>query len=395
MVIDGTYIDKKCPFTGNVSIRGRILSGVVTKMKMQRTIVIRRDYLHYIRKYNRFEKRHKNISVHLSPCFRDVSVGDNVTVGECRPLSKTVRFNVLKAIDGTYIDKKCPFTGNVSIRGRILSGVVTKLKMQRTIVTRRDYLHYIRKYNRFEKRHKNISVQLSPCFRDVSVGDNVTVGECRPLSKTVRFNVLKAIDGTFIDKKCPFTGNVSIRGRILSGVVTKMKMQRTIVTRRDYLHYIRKYNRFEKRHKNISVQLSPCFRDVSVGDNVTVGECRPLSKTVRFNVLKAIDGTYIDKKCPFTGNVSIRGRILSGVVTKMKMQRTIVIRRDYLHYIRKYNRFEKRHKNISVHLSPCFRDVSVGDNVTVGECRPLSKTVRFNVLKVMKAAGAKKQFQMF
>ncbi|KAI4787541.1 hypothetical protein KUCAC02_036398 [Chaenocephalus aceratus] len=110
---------------------------------------------------------------------------------------------------------------------------------------------------------------------------------------------------------------------------------------------------------------------------------------------EVIDGTYIDKKCPFTGNVSIRGRILSGVVTKMKMQRTIVIRRDYLHYIRKYNRFEKRHKNISVHLSPCFRDVSVGDNVTVGECRPLSKTVRFNVLKVMKAAGAKKQFQKF
>uniref|UniRef100_A0A8D3DZZ8 Small ribosomal subunit protein uS17 n=1 Tax=Scophthalmus maximus TaxID=52904 RepID=A0A8D3DZZ8_SCOMX len=110
---------------------------------------------------------------------------------------------------------------------------------------------------------------------------------------------------------------------------------------------------------------------------------------------EAIDGTYIDKKCPFTGNVSIRGRILSGVVTKMKMQRTIVIRRDYLHYIRKYNRFEKRHKNISVHLSPCFRDVSVGDIVTVGECRPLSKTVRFNVLKVTKAAGAKKQFQKF
>ncbi|KAI4787540.1 hypothetical protein KUCAC02_036397, partial [Chaenocephalus aceratus] len=121
---------------------------------------------------------------------------------------------------------------------------------------------------------------------------------------------------------------------------------------------------------------------------------------------EAIDGTYIDKKCPFTGNVSIRGRILSGKFKhltlylhkcgdQMKMQRTIVIRRDYLHYIRKYNRFEKRHKNISVHLSPCFRDVSVGDNVTVGECRPLSKTVRFNVLKVMKAAGAKKQFQKF
>nr|CAD7448552.1 unnamed protein product [Timema bartmani]CAD7590267.1 unnamed protein product [Timema genevievae] len=111
--------------------------------------------------------------------------------------------------------------------------------------------------------------------------------------------------------------------------------------------------------------------------------------------LEAIEGTYIDKKCPFTGNVSIRGRILTGVVQKMKMQRTIVIRRDYLHYIRKYNRFEKRHRNMSVHLSPCFRDVEIGDVVTVGECRPLSKTVRFNVLKVTKGTGAKKSFKKF
>merc|ERR1711946_62683 len=86
---------------------------------------------------------------------------------------------------------------------------------------------------------------------------------------------------------------------------------------------------------------------------------------------EAIEGTYIDKKCPFTGNVSIRGRILSGVVMKMKMQRTCVVRRDYLHYIRKYNRYEKRHKTISVHISPAFRDAKVGDTATIGECRPL------------------------
>ena len=34
---------------------------------------------------------------------------------------------------------------------------------------------------------------------------------------------------------------------------------------------------------------------------------------------EAIEGNYIDKKCPFTGNVSIRGRILSGVVKSTKM----------------------------------------------------------------------------
>ena len=77
--------------------------------------------------------------------------------------------------------------------------------------------------------------------------------------------------------------------------------------------------------------------------------------TFIWNILQATEGTYIDKKCPFTGNVSIRGRILTGIVKSKKMKRTIVIRRDYLHYIKKYHRFEKRHKNISVHCSPCFR----------------------------------------
>jgi len=110
---------------------------------------------------------------------------------------------------------------------------------------------------------------------------------------------------------------------------------------------------------------------------------------------EAIEPTYIDKKCPFTGNISIRGKILSGTVLKLKMRRTIVIRRDYLHKVTKYNRYEKRHKNMSVHLSPCFKDVKIGDIVTVGECRPISKTVRFNVLKVSKAPGTKKSFQKF
>uniref|UniRef100_A0A7S3RUU3 Small ribosomal subunit protein uS17 n=1 Tax=Strombidinopsis acuminata TaxID=141414 RepID=A0A7S3RUU3_9SPIT len=95
---------------------------------------------------------------------------------------------------------------------------------------------------------------------------------------------------------------------------------------------------------------------------------------------EAIEGNYIDHKCPFTGNVAIRGRIFKGVVVSTKMNRTIVIRRDYLHYIKKYNRFEKRHKTITVHCSPAFR-LRSGDVVTVGQCRPLSKTVRFNVIR--------------
>ncbi|KAK4555126.1 40S ribosomal protein S11-B [Recurvomyces mirabilis] len=109
----------------------------------------------------------------------------------------------------------------------------------------------------------------------------------------------------------------------------------------------------------------------------------------------AINGNYIDKKCPFTGLVSIRGRILTGTVVSTKMHRTLVIRREYLHFIPKYARYEKRHKNLSAHVSPAFR-VEEGDRVTVGQCRPLSKTVRFNVLRVLPKTGKSvKGFEKF
>merc|ERR1712167_274110 len=109
---------------------------------------------------------------------------------------------------------------------------------------------------------------------------------------------------------------------------------------------------------------------------------------------EAINGTYIDKKCPWTGNVTIRGRILTGIVASTKMKNTITLRRDYLHYIKKYRRFEKRHKMLSAHASPAFR-IKEGDTVTVAQCRPLSKTVRFNVMRIDTTIGGKKGFSMF
>ena len=108
-------------------------------------------------------------------------------------------------------------------------------------------------------------------------------------------------------------------------------------------------------------------------------------------------GNYVDKKCPFTGGVSIRGRILKGLVISTKMKRTIIVRKDYLHYISKYRRYEKRHKNVAAHCSPAFT-VKEGDIVTIGQCRPLSKTVRFNVVAheaAVNAGTGKKSFRMF
>ena len=41
----------------------------------------------------------------------------------------------LEAKEGTYIDKKCPWTGNISIRGKLLRGVVVSTKMKRYVPT--------------------------------------------------------------------------------------------------------------------------------------------------------------------------------------------------------------------------------------------------------------------
>jgi small subunit ribosomal protein S11e len=87
-----------------------------------------------------------------------------------------------------------------------------------------------------------------------------------------------------------------------------------------------------------------------------------------------------------------------GVVLSAKMSRTVVLRRDYLHYIKKYNRFEKRHHNLPAHCAPCYGRTKIGDVVTVGQCRPLSKTVRFNVIRVEKKkieGNVRKTFVMF
>mmetsp|Transcript_27634 Transcript_27634/g.76058 ORF Transcript_27634/g.76058 Transcript_27634/m.76058 type:complete len:171 (+) Transcript_27634:87-599(+) len=110
----------------------------------------------------------------------------------------------------------------------------------------------------------------------------------------------------------------------------------------------------------------------------------------------AIEGNFVDKKCPFTGNVSIRGSILKGIVISTKMKRTIVVRRDYLHYVKKYRRFEKRHGNVAAHCTPAF-PVKEGDIVTIGQCRPLSKTVRFNVVahEPQRVIHGKKSFRVF
>jgi small subunit ribosomal protein S17 len=91
--------DPHCPFHGGFSVRGQIIDGQVMSTRMERSARIQREYLRYIPKFERYEKRTSSYTAHAPPCL-DVQVGDLVKIMECRPLSKTKSFVVIEAKRG-------------------------------------------------------------------------------------------------------------------------------------------------------------------------------------------------------------------------------------------------------------------------------------------------------
>jgi len=90
-----------------------------------------------------------------------------------------------------------------------------------------------------------------------------------------------------------------------------------------------------------------------------------------------------DPNCPFHGTLPVRGKILEGNVVSSKMSRSVIVERNYLHFIPKYERYERRRSRIAAHNPACI-DAKKGDKVKIAECRPLSKTKHFVVIERMK-----------
>jgi len=101
-------------------------------------------------------------------------------------------------------------------------------------------------------------------------------------------------------------------------------------------------------------------------------------------VLKKPKASCDDVNCPFHGKLSVRGRVIEGIVVSDKMDKTVIVRRDYMHYVPKYMRYERRHSRIPAHNPPCI-DAKTGDKVKIMECRPISKTVSFVVVEKLEA----------
>lgn len=89
--------DPKCPFHGELPVRGRAFDGVVVSDKMTHTVTVSLERMQYIPKYERYERRTSTYHAHNPPCIA-AKAGDKIRIMECRRLSKTKAFVVVQKL---------------------------------------------------------------------------------------------------------------------------------------------------------------------------------------------------------------------------------------------------------------------------------------------------------
>jgi small subunit ribosomal protein S17 len=84
--------------------------------------------------------------------------------------------------------------------------------------------------------------------------------------------------------------------------------------------------------------------------------------------------------------VEANKKVITGTVVSNKMDKTVVVsvERKFIH--RTFKKVVKRTKKFKCHDEK--NECSVGDFISMREVRPLSKTKRWNLDKVLKAAQA-------
>jgi small subunit ribosomal protein S17 len=80
--------------------------------------------------------------------------------------------------------------------------------------------------------------------------------------------------------------------------------------------------------------------------------------------------------------LSTRGHILSGIVVSDRAKRTVIVQRDMVTYIPRYRRYARAISKIPAH-NPDDIAAGVGDVVEIMECRKISKTKAWTVVKIL------------
>lgn len=87
-----------------------------------------------------------------------------------------------------------------------------------------------------------------------------------------------------------------------------------------------------------------------------------------------------DRRCPIHGGLKTHGRMFEGTVASTKADKTASVVVEFSRRVPKYERLEKRRSKLHVHIPDCMK-VKEGDMVKFMECRKLSKTKNFVLIK--------------
>jgi len=90
-----------------------------------------------------------------------------------------------------------------------------------------------------------------------------------------------------------------------------------------------------------------------------------------------------DKHCPFHGEIKLHGRTFVGKIIKKNAHRTVNVQWERIAYLSKFERYSKSRSRVKAHNPDCI-DASLGDEVTIVETRPISKTKSFVIVRVEK-----------
>lgn len=129
--------DKNCPAHSSLSLRGRVFKGVVIADKMQNTVTIEWGRRENVKKFERYEKKRTRIKAHNPSCI-NAQKGDIVEIIECRPLSKTKNFVVIKKIGKERLFME---------REKMLEESKVKKKEEKDAEEKKDYEKEPEEYN--------------------------------------------------------------------------------------------------------------------------------------------------------------------------------------------------------------------------------------------------------
>ncbi len=87
-----------CPFHGKNNPHGQTFEGKVIRALMHKTATVEWSRPFLVKKYRRYAYKRSRVKAHNPPCI-NAQEHDGVLIMQCRPISKTKHFIIIRKLD--------------------------------------------------------------------------------------------------------------------------------------------------------------------------------------------------------------------------------------------------------------------------------------------------------